>query len=571
MVGLQNGQVRATSTGSSTLVNLVPPFPANPAGGTNKFVGRVAIDPNNKNVAYVALSYFAPAGQGIWKISNLAAASFDAVVVPAPVWTAAGNGIPSIPINALVIDPLNSNNLYAGTDIGVYSSTDGGANWAPFGSGLPRSAVFDLQIQPSFRLLRAATHGRGVWETPLLSPGASTVQFSAAADSLGEADPQGSKTVTITRGGDTSFPASINYATGDASGASNCNVNGGSGSSRCDYIATSGVLNFAANETAKNILIPIVDDKYFEGNETFTITLSAAGGSNVTIGSPSTITLTIIDDEAANGVNPVNTSSFFVREHYIDFLNREPDASGLNFWINNIDGCTPQPSCTEVQRINTSAAFFLSIEFQDTGYLVYRIYKAAYGDANGTSTIGGAHTISVPVIRLNEFLPDTQKIGQGVVVGQGNWQQQIDANKTAFAEEFVQRPRFLADYPLTLTPTQFVNQLNARAATASVVPLSDAQRDQLVSDLTAGTKTRAQVLRAVAENQTLADAEKNRAFVLMQFFGYLRRNPNDPQDTDYSGYEFWLGKLNQFGGNFVNAEMVKSFILSTEYKQRFGQ
>jgi hypothetical protein len=405
----------------------------------------------------------------------------------------------------------------------------------------------------------------------LLSPGASTVQFSAAADSLGEADPQGSKTVTITRGGDTSFPASINYATGDASGASNCNVNGGSGSSRCDYIATSGVLNFAANETAKNILIPIVDDKYFEGNETFTITLSAAGGSNVTIGSPSTITLTIIDDEAANGVNPVNTSSFFVREHYIDFLNREPDASGLNFWINNIDGCTPQPSCTEVQRINTSAAFFLSIEFQDTGYLVYRIYKAAYGDANGTSTIGGAHTISVPVIRLNEFLPDTQKIGQGVVVGQGNWQQQIDANKTAFAEEFVQRPRFLADYPLTLTPTQFVNQLNARAATASVVPLSDAQRDQLVSDLTAGTKTRAQVLRAVAENQTLADAEKNRAFVLMQFFGYLRRNPNDPQDTDYSGYEFWLGKLNQFGGNFVNAEMVKSFILSTEYKQRFGQ
>jgi hypothetical protein len=568
LLGLQNGQVWATSTGSSTMVNLTSgSFPTNPNGSTtNKFVGRAAIDPNNKNVAYITFSFFAPAGQGIWKITNLVAASGPSPA--APVWSAASNGLPSIPVNALVIDPINSNNLYAGTDIGVYNSTDGGANWVPFGTGLPRSAVFDLQIQPSFRLLRAATHGRGVWETPLISPAASTVQFSTAADALGEAEV--SKTVTITRSGDTSFPASINYATGDSSGANNCNVVSGSASSRCDYIATSGTLNFAANETSKNILIPIVDDRYLEGPETFTVTLSAAGGSNVTLGLPSTITLTIIDNETSNGVNPVDTSSFFVREHYIDFLNREPDTSGLNFWINNINNCTPQPSCIDVQRINTSAAFFLSIEFQDTGYLVYRLYKAAYGDATGTSTIGGAHQISVPIIRLNEFLPDTQKIGQGVVVGQGNWQQQIDDNKTAFAEEFVQRGRFLTDYPLTMTPAQYVDKLNQRAATGGVMPLTTGQRDQLVGDLAAGIKTRAQALRTVAENQALADAEKNRAFVLMQFFGYLRRNPNDPQDSDYSGYEFWLGKLNQFGGNFVNAEMVKSFILSSEYKQRFG-
>jgi len=77
-------------------------------------------------------------------------------------------------------------------------------------------------------------------------------------------------------------------------------------------------------------------------------------------------------------------------------------------------------------------------------------------------------------------------------------------------------------------------------------------------------------LRAVAENQTLSNAEFNRAFVLMQYFGYLRRNPNDPQDLDYSGYEFWLGKLNQFNGNFQNAEMVKAFITSAEYRQRVG-
>jgi len=570
MVGLQNGQVWATSTGSSTLVNLTASFsfPLNPTQTTNKFIGRAVIDPNNKNVAYVTLSYFAPAGQGIWKITNLDAAAGASPATP--VWTAAGNGIPSIPINALVIDPINSNSMYAGTDIGVYMSSDGGANWAPYGTGLPRSAVFDLQIQPSNRLLRAATHGRGVWDTALIGAGPSTLQFQTGADSVAEGPV--SKSITITRTGDLSTPASVNYATSDTSGANNCNVIGAAASARCDYIATSGTLNFAAGEPSKNILVPIIDDSYKENAETFTVTLSGASGSNVSLGSPSTTTITITDSDPPGGVNPIDTSSFFVRQHYIDFLNREPDTSGLNFWINNIDGCSPKPSCTELARINTSAAFFLSIEFQDTGYFVYRAYKAAYGDATGTSGTGGVHNLSVPVIRLNEFLPDTQRIGLGVIVGQGNWQQQIDANKTAFAEEFVQRTRFLTAYPLSLTPSAFVDNLNSQAATPAVTgvkPLSPSERDALVKALTEGTMTRGQVLRAVAEDQTLSNAEFNRAFVLMQFFGYLRRNPNDPQDTDYAGYEFWLGKLNQFN-NFVNAEMVKAFLTSGEYRARFG-
>jgi hypothetical protein len=75
---------------------------------------------------------------------------------------------------------------------------------------------------------------------------------------------------------------------------------------------------------------------------------------------------------------------------------------------------------------------------------------------------------------------------------------------------------------------------------------------------------------AVAESQALKDAESNRAFVLMQCFGYLRRNPNDPQDTDYTVYNFWLTKLNQFSGNYIKAEMVKAFITSIEYRQRFA-
>jgi hypothetical protein len=78
------------------------------------------------------------------------------------------------------------------------------------------------------------------------------------------------------------------------------------------------------------------------------------------------------------------------------------------------------------------------------------------------------------------------------------------------------------------------------------------------------------VVRAVAEDPDLLAAEGNQAFVLAQYFGYLRRNPNDLPDADYTGYDFWLGKLNQFNGNFVNAEMVKAFIVSGEYQGRFG-
>jgi hypothetical protein len=168
-------------------------------------------------------------------------------------------------------------------------------------------------------------------------------------------------------------------------------------------------------------------------------------------------------------------------------------------------------------------------------------------------------------------LPDTQRIGQGVVVNVGNWQQQLDDNKNAFTEEFVQRPAFLTKFPLSMDPGTFVNNMNANAADNNgVMPLAAVDVNNLVTALTNGTMTRAQVLRAIAENANLDNSEKNRAFVLMQYFGYLRRNPNDAPDSDYGGYSFWLGKLNQFNGNFVSAEMVKAFITSGEYRQRFG-
>jgi uncharacterized protein DUF4214 len=255
--------------------------------------------------------------------------------------------------------------------------------------------------------------------------------------------------------------------------------------------------------------------------------------------------------------NPIeHSSNFFVRQQYIDFLNREPDASGLSFWINQISSCGADAQCIDLKRTNVSAAFFLSIEFQQTGYLVHRIYKAAYGNLPDAP---------VP-LRRSEFVPDTLQIGRGVVVGQTGWEALLEANKLSFAADFVSRSRFTAAFPTTMSAAQFVDTLNQNSDGA----LSSAERDQLVSELTSGAKNRAQVLRAVAEDADLTRNEFNKAFVLMQYFGYLRRNPNDLPDSNFNGYDFWLGKLNQFNGNFVEAEMVKAFLISGEYKQRFG-
>ena len=169
-------------------------------------------------------------------------------------------------------------------------------------------------------------------------------------------------------------------------------------------------------------------------------------------------------------------------------------------------------------------------------------------------------------VTWNEFLPDTQKTGQGVIVNQSGWEQVLENNKRSFTTEFVQRPRFMTAYPATMSASEFVNSLNANAGN----PLSQSERDQLASDLSTGAKTRAQVLRLIAESPNLVAGEFNRAFVLMQFFGYLRRNPNDAPDSNFDGYNFWLNKLNQFNGNFVQAEMVRAFIDSSEYRRRFG-
>jgi serine protease AprX len=239
--------------------------------------------------------------------------------------------------------------------------------------------------------------------------------------------------------------------------------------------------------------------------------------------------------------NPVDVSEYFVRQHYLDFLGREPDESGFNFWSDQIQECGGDAACVERRRINVSAAYFLSIEFQQTGGLVDGLYRASYDRP--------------PLFA--EFIPDTGIVARDVIVGRGDWAGQLELNKQAFVAAWVERPAFRAVYD-GLGNDAFVDTLISHNDGSF-----NGNRAALVSGLDSSTLTRAAVLRQVVENEGFTRAKANKMFVMMEYFGYLRRDP------DEDGYRFWLAKLNQFGGNFEQAEMVKAFISSSEYRARF--
>ena len=361
----------------------------------------------------------------------------------------------------------------------------------------------------------------------------STIQLANAAMNVNEN--AGFATVTVNRTGDLAGFASVNYATSDTAGLQNCTVVNGKASERCDYETAVGTLRFSTGEDTKTFIVPIVDDALVEGAETLTITLSSVSGANL---GTAVGTLTINDNDAAPAAqNPIDGIPFFVTQQYIDFLGRLPDATGFANWVATLNGCPnggfgefDNPGC---DRVHVSAGFFLSTEFQGRGYFAYRFYEVAL-DRRPTYA---------------EFVPDMAQVG-----GPQSPESEV-LSKAAYTEAWTQRPEFKTRYD-ALSNQAYVDALETNAEVA--LP----NKAALVAALNAGQMTRGEVLRSIVETQAVFDKFFNRAFVSMQYFGYLRRDP------DTVGFNNWLNTLNADPSNFRH--MIFGFLFSTEYRQRFG-
>jgi hypothetical protein len=380
--------------------------------------------------------------------------------------------------------------------------------------------------------------------TPTPTPTPSTVQFGQSFYSIFEDCT--AVTLTVARTGDTSSAATVDYSTQP-----------GTASDHSDFDTAIGTLSFAPGETAKSFDVLITEDSFVEPTESFTVALSNPVG--VTLGSSATATVQIFDDSPESTGNPIDAPDDFVCQHYHDFLNREDDSAGLAFWTGTITSCGTDAACILERRVNASGAFFLSIEFQETGGFAIRAQRAAFGKKSVDPT---------KRITYSQFIHDARFVGDGVIVGQPGYEARLEANKQAYINQVAASAAFTSTYPSTMTADQFVDAL---FASAGVTPSASDRQAAINAFDGGGIAGRAAALRSVSDSGSLRVAEFSPQFVLMQYFGYLRRNPTDAPDNNDNGYQFWLTKLNNFNGDFQKAEMVKAFILSAEYRSRFGQ
>lgn len=437
---------------------------------------------------------------------------------------AQGNGVEgvSIKINGLSSLPFARTNFLGNLAFIISASSNVGSNppitLTPEKAGYtfnPTSVTFHQQDgNQDFNFTASASNAT----VPL-------IQFLSSSFAASEGD--GSATITVTRTGDTSSAVSVSYFTGDA----------GIATQKRDYTFAAGTLNFAPGETSKTFPVLITDNAYVQGTHSLFLQLANPTGG-ASLGSPSFVTLSIADNDAAAPTsNPLENAQFFIRQHYNDFLNRAPDQGGLDYWTNQLALCGTDSDCVRNRRRDISAAFFIELEFQQTGYVVYRLNRAALG--------------MIP--NYTHFMTDRNRLVGG---------SQLDQSTQDFANQFVEGGAFKQFYPDSYTPEQFVNKL---FDTAGLKPYTQ-ERQQEIDAMTTGGRTRAQVLLDVIDIPEFKQREYNPAFVLMQYYGYLRRDP-DPE-----GYSFWLNVLNNKLPNDASGyrSMVCAFITSAEYQDRFS-
>jgi hypothetical protein len=368
-----------------------------------------------------------------------------------------------------------------------------------------------------------------------------TLQFSAATFQAGEGE--GRALVTVTRAGDPSAAVSVEVSTADDLSPVRCDAVTGVAYPRCDYATTVERVTFTAGDSQpKTVSVPLIDDAHVEGGETLQLKLAAPSGA--ALGAQQSATLAVTDNDSPGQPNPIRQTTFFVRMHYLDFLSREPEAGEP--WSATLDNCPAGD--TRCDRVQVSANFFLSEEFRIKGFFVFRFYRAALG--------------RLPT--YSEIIPDMR----GVT---GTTPAEVYAKKAAFTDAFVGRQEFRNRFD-ALTNQQFVDALLTPYSLQQITTPDPASPDtgakvtltraELVNRLNAATLTRARVVRAVADSDEVAAAEANRAFVAMQYFGYLRRDP-EPE-----GFNNWLNTINADPANY--RAMVNGFMNSNEYRLRFG-
>jgi len=393
----------------------------------------------------------------------------------------------------------------------------------PGGSAMlvaPSTALITIQDDDSGNPPPPPTPSPSPSATPSPSPEHCAISLGAAAYSVNEG--AGKLSITVNRACNRVRDSKVDFFTRN-----------GTASDRSDYTFAAGRLFFADGETTKTIDLLITDDTILEGNETFTLSLTDAGGSAALV-MPGSAVISIVENDVAQATsNPLDDAQLFVRQHYSDFLNRTPDNGGLSYWSDRITECGTDDRCIRDRRIGVSAAFFIENEFQDTGNYVYRLYRASFGRKPN----------------YEEFMGDRGRLVEG---------NDLPAAKILLSDDWVRRPEFEDRFPLSLSAFEFVNRL---MDTAGLVPFT-LERDTLVNEMLSG-KTRPQVIRDVVEFAHFKQREHNSAFVLMQYFGYLRRDP------DQGGYDFWLNVLNNREPNNYRG-MVCAFLTSAEMQERFS-